>query len=165
MAIIIGQAQCCICEQEITEHEAWTATWGVPFAPPHPLYPFCDAPLHFSCLSGWSHREEYSQGYFQLFRSGHESGMGHLLGEGKRWFLGCGPCIQGQRPRYAQVVLAHWPIRLKMNDWHRWDRFLANDFQDGLSGPCLADAKAVMEEVRKIAGDQKALNALHDAQG
>lgn len=163
MAIIIGEPQCCICKQEIEKDEAWTATWGVPFAPPHHLYPFCDAPLHFSCLSNWPYREEYSFGYFQIFREMHEAGIGHILAEGELWFLGCGPCPTGQRPYYVQVVLAHWPIRLKLDKWQEWNQFVTEGFKQGLAGQCLVDVEAVMREVRILAGNQEALDSLHDA--
>ena len=157
MAIIIGQPECYICKQKIQEDEEWLATWGVPFVPPHHLYEFCDAPLHYSCLAAWPYREEFSLGYFQMFR------YGHILAEGKLWFLSCGPSSKGERPYYVQVVLAHWPIRLKLDKWHEWNHFVTEGFKEHLVGKCLTDAEAIMAEVREVVGNQEALNALHDA--
>ena len=120
-------------------------------------------PLHLACLTDWPQREEFSHGYFQMFRYGHEIGIGHILAEGPTWFLGCGPCGPKERPAYAQIVLAHWPVRLKMDGWDGWTSFLSSGFAEGLEGSCLAAAQRPVGQVREVAGLQDELDALHDA--
>lgn len=177
MAIIVGQPKCCICRQKIEKGEAWTATSGAAFGPPHPLYPFCDAPLHFSCLEVWPYREEFSRGYFEGALQYYESGWSgvvadmpqlagtippYRLAAGSQWFLCCGPSRHGEKPHYAEIVLAHWPVVLRLDDWHEWESFLVAGFKAGLAGQCLLDAEAVMREVHEVASSQVMLDRLYD---
>lgn len=163
MAIIFGQPQCCICQQMIEEGEEWTATWGVVFVPPHPLYAFCDAPLHFSCLETWPHRKEFARGYFEMFRQMPLDGAGYILAEGQSWFLGCGPSTKGRKPHYIEIVLADWPIRLRSNDWTGWEAFATSGFKRNLSSAALVETGRAMEQVRACVETQGDLDALFDA--
>jgi hypothetical protein len=163
MPLFFGTPVCSLCQQAIEESEAGICTWGVPFSPPHPLYQFCESPLHLACLADWPQREEFSRGYYEMFRYGHEIGIGHILAQGPTWFLSCGPCGPDERPHYSQIVLAEWPIRLKMDGWDGWVSFLSGGFEGNLAGRCLAAAQAVVAQVRAIAATQEALDALHDA--
>ena len=120
MAIFV--TNCAICGGEVTEDNPCVATSGVAFAPPHPLYKFCDAGLHQRCLVDWDHRREFSLGYFD--------GSGTILRSEDEWNLICGPMGYGPHgkpgwPYYAEIRLADWPIRLYSN-FEDWGAFVAN---------------------------------------
>jgi hypothetical protein len=65
-------------------------TWGVPFAPNHHLYKFCEAALHYECLDNWEDRAEFALGYFIQFASENGRNNAHLLAHTNDWVLMCG---------------------------------------------------------------------------
>lgn len=114
MAIFVKD--CAICGCKISEDTPYIATSGVAFAPPHPLYKFCDTGLHQKCLLNWPHRRAFSSGYVL--------GAGHLLRIEKEWTLICGPLMYGPYgkpgwPYYAEIRFYDWPIRLytRFEEW------------------------------------------------
>lgn len=111
---------CAICGHAITDNTPSIATSGVAFAPPHPLYEFCDAGLHQNCLVNWPYRREFSAGYAR--------GFGHLLRSEKEWTLICGPMMYGPDgkpgwPYYAEIRLFDWPMRL-YSRFEEWEDYL-----------------------------------------
>ena len=146
---------CPICHGDFKDGRSHTATSGVAFPPPHPLYEYCDAGLHLECMETWPHRVEFSRGYF-LEKRGMFEAMGTLLGEGSGWILGCGPAPIGREPYYAEIDLEDWPFRLYCN-WHDWEAFLAGGYGDGLTGIALEAAHSVVSQVRNVAPDLSSL--------
>jgi hypothetical protein len=120
MAIFV--TNCAICGGKVTEDTPCVATSGVAFAPPHPLYKFCDAGLHQRCLVDWEHRREFSMGYV--------NGSGTILRREDEWSLICGPLSYGPHgkpgwPYYAEIRLADWPLRL-YSKFENWGTFVGN---------------------------------------
>ncbi len=156
MALISDNSRCAICDESLSR--PYTATSGCAFSPGHRLFAFCDAPLHFSCLEGWSDREEFSLAYHKQALDACREGYGTLIHVGESWFLGCGPSTPPQLPYFAQVVLCDWPIRLYTR-LEEWDIFVREGYRESLVGEALARADAVMAEVRILLSDQQALEA------
>ena len=154
MALIGSFSVCAICEGPLDR--PYTATSGVAFAPGHPLYEYCDAPLHLDCLAIWPDREEFSRGYFLGALASHWRGRGTVLHATARWYLGCGP---GGKPQYAVVRLRDWPFRL-YSPWADWTAFVEGDYRDDLMGSALEAAHEVIAEVRRQAATLEALEAL-----
>lgn len=153
--------ECPICKGGFADGRAYTGTSGVMFVPPHPLYEFCDAGLHFDCLERWPHRLEFSRGYFE----GHRAAFIHygtLLASEPSWILGCGPAPIDKEPYYAEVDLADWPCRL-YSRWHAWDSFLAGGYADGIVGEALIAAAQAIIRVREFVPDLSALGNLRHA--
>lgn len=64
MALVFEGSRCAICQQLLGDRP-YTATSGVAFEADHPLYPYCDAPLHWDCYTSWSSRLEFARAYFE----------------------------------------------------------------------------------------------------
>jgi hypothetical protein len=172
MAIILkGITPCAICQGALDR--AYLATSGVAFPESHPLYRFCDAPLHLDCLEEWPHRLQFSQGYFALFKQACQRGYATQLAiaSDRSWSLGCGPCRRtctlkdfdrnrlNDWPYYVQVVLQDWPIRL-YSYWNEWEAFVAGEYSKGWEGGALLAAHQRMAVVRTIAPDLPSLERL-----
>jgi hypothetical protein len=80
MALIGEWSTCTICGGALDR--PYTATSGVAFASNQRLWAYCDAPLHFDCLSTWADREEFSREYFvsSLARYWSGDGLARLCG-------------------------------------------------------------------------------------
>ena len=157
MALIGPWSTCAICGGGLDR--PYTATSGVAFPPDHPLWPYCDAPLHWGCLTTWADREEFSRGYFVGSLCAYWSGCGTLLRAAPDWFLACGPAEPGEPPYFAEVRLAAWPLRL-YSEWKDWSEYVDDGFRASLSGPALDAADAVMAQVRREVPSLEALEAL-----
>lgn len=92
MALILSTTTCAICDEKLDR--PFLTTSGVAFVPGHPLFEFCDAPLHFDCVEAWPSRIEFSEAYFRLVLEYHEAGHGYLLKKKDDWFFSTGPYIQ-----------------------------------------------------------------------
>lgn len=158
MALIGPESTCAICRG--TLDRPYTATWGVPFVSNPRLWEYCDAALHFDCLSSWADREEYSRAYFVSSLATYWSGYGTLLNATAEWFLASGRAAPGERPCFAEVRLATWPFRL-YSQWSEWNAFVDGRFRRDLVGPALRAADAVMVQVHKEVPSVEALKALH----
>ncbi len=155
MAIL---SMCPICGGNFKDGRSYTATSGVAFAPPHPLYEFCDAGLHLGCLVDWPHRVEFSRGYFDGAKK-IAIAYGTLLVERSDWILRCGPAPKEKEPYFAEVDLVDWPFRL-YSRYELWDEFTTGTFREGLDGPALVRAEEIMREVVAIAPDLSSLRSL-----
>jgi hypothetical protein len=159
MALIGPWSTCAICDGALDR--PYTATSGVAFPPDHPLWEFCDAPLHVDCLARWPDREEFSRGYCWQALLWVWEGNGTLLHVARDWFLACHRILRGEEhPRFASVRLATWPTGLSAR-WGEWDAFVAGGYAGDLAGPELAAADAAMAEVRVAVPSLRALAALH----
>jgi len=159
MALIGPDSRCAICGG--TLDRPYTATSGVAFACNSRLWPYCDAPLHWDCLTEWGDREEFSRGYFTSRLAGYWSNYGTLLSATPDWFLACGPAPSpwSDEPLFAEVVLATWPFRL-YSKWGEWDEYVAGGFRRELAGHALDAADAAMTGVRAEAPSLEGLRAL-----
>lgn len=157
MALILPDTRCPICNERLDR--PCTATSGVVFPPEHPLWDYCDAPLHFDCLAIWPHRVEFSEGYFHSEIEACESGYGHLLIKETNWVLTCGPAFIDSLPYCAVIYLREWPFRL-YSRWGEWDSFVTGEFRNNLIGTALAAAEQTMVEVVKVVPNLSALTAL-----
>ena len=140
---------CPICHGDFKDGRPYTGTSGVAFAPPHPLYEYCDTGLHFECLETWTHREAFSEGYFLQKREMFQA-MGTLLSEGPGWILGCGPALPTKEPYYAEIDLKDWPCRLYCK-WKDWESFLSSSYRKGLGNGALESAQLAVSQVREFA--------------
>jgi hypothetical protein len=61
-----GISECAICHEVLTEQDEVFATWGV-FGVDLELFPYCDAPMHWSCYAAWPHRETFARAYFDFW--------------------------------------------------------------------------------------------------
>jgi hypothetical protein len=157
MALILPNTPCAICGGQLDR--VYTATSGCAFPQGHPLWGYCDAPLHLDCLETWPHREEFSRGYFDQAVESHRSGYGHILARGESWVLVCGPRAAGGLPYFAEVRLADWPFRL-YSKWEAWPDFAGGGFREGLEGTALVAAESAMAGVREVAPDESRLSRL-----
>lgn len=160
MAIIFPDTPCAICGQRLDR--AYTATSGCAFDSKHPLWEYCDAPLHLDCLERWPQREQFSRGYFDATVDSRRQGYGHLLAQAKSWVLVCGPRWNTGLPYFAEVRLIDWPFRL-YSKWEDWSDYIGGRYREALEGAALAAADRVMAEVREIAPDGSALSQLLQA--
>jgi hypothetical protein len=156
MALIGPESTCAICRGALDR--PYTATWGVPFASNPRLWEYCDAPVHFDCLSSWADRVEFSRGYFVSSLATYWSNYGTLLSATAEWFLACGPAAPDENPYFAEVRLATWPFRL-YSRWSEWDAYVDGGFREDLVGPALDAAEAVMVQVHKEVPSVEALTA------
>ena len=62
MALITTGSRCAICNK-LLRGRPYLATSGVFFPPGDPLYPFCDAPLHWDCYELWVERPRFARQY------------------------------------------------------------------------------------------------------
>jgi hypothetical protein len=60
MALISSTSRCAICNELLGERP-YLATSGVFFPEDDPLYPYCDAPLHWDCYEVWDHRSRFAR--------------------------------------------------------------------------------------------------------
>jgi hypothetical protein len=157
VALITPTSVCAICGSKLDR--AYTATSGVAFPRGHRLWVYCDAPLHLNCLENWPDRIAFSLGYFQNTLDFCGFGITHLLARGDNWILICGPCVIEGNPYYAAIHLKDWPFRL-YSHWNEWDEFITGGFQEGLEGKALTAAQNVINEVKKVAPNLKALKDL-----
>jgi hypothetical protein len=154
MAIILANSTCAICGRVLDR--AYTATSGCAFPEGHPLWRYCDAPLHLDCLERWPHREEFSKGYFDSAVEMRRLGYGQLLARGESWALVCGPLVSGGLPYFAEVRLTDWPLRF-YSKWDDWSDYVGGAYKVGWEGAILSVADKVMAEVRLLAPDGPAL--------
>jgi hypothetical protein len=121
MALVLyGQSICAICGELVRKDQLIFATSGVAFPTPHPLFPFCDAPLHWDCYASWNRREEFARAYF----------LGKIVGGRVNPYWGCAyvddDIYVSVNPREevaeVSIVLAATAedIRVKLRDWGRW---------------------------------------------
>ena len=158
MALITSDTRCPICNEKLDR--PFTATSGCVFSPEHPLWGYCDAPLHFDCLESWVHRVEFSEAYFNAVVQYHESGNGgHLLKKDVNWILATGPCVINSLPYYVEVRFREWPFRL-YSRWQEWDKFISSEFRNGIIGNALQLAEQTMDTIIQIAPDLSALTRL-----
>ena len=157
MALIFADSTCAICGERLDR--PYTATSGCAFSEEHPLWRYCDAPLHLDCLARWPSRVEFSRGYFDQTIEMRRAGYGHILARGQSWALVCGPRVINRLPYFAEVRLADWPFRL-YSRWGQWADFVSGGYARGLEGVALAAAERVMDEVREVAPDDPALSRL-----
>lgn len=160
MAIIFPGSTCAICGERLDR--AYTATSGCAFSSGHPLWEYCDAPLHLDCLEDWPHREEFSRGYFESAVESCQQGYGHLLSQTESWVLVCGPSCNMGLPYFAEVRLTDWPFRL-YSKWKDWSTYVGGGYRERLEGAGLVAADRVITEVRQIAPDGSALSELLQA--
>jgi hypothetical protein len=66
MALIFPDSVCAICCEPLGSAPIF-ATSGVFFSEGDPLFPFCDAPMHWSCYAEWPARERFARAYFELW--------------------------------------------------------------------------------------------------
>ena len=156
MALIFPGSRCAICNEELSQ--LYLATSGCAFPPEHRLFKFCDAPLHLSCLEEWDDREEFAGAYHDLELDSWRRGRGTLLHLDDKWFVGVGPSAPPSTPRFAQVRLRDWPLRL-YTQFDDWDVFLADGYSARLGGQTLSRADAVMRDVRNLLPNQAELVA------
>src|SRR5262245_41399888 len=134
-------SRCAICEGALDR--PYTATWGVPFPSWHPLWSYCDAPLHFACLEAWPPRIEFAAGYFASSRS-YFAKQGTLLRETPLWLLGRG--LYRNRPTYVQASLREWPFRFVAPHEH-WVDYMSGPFADGITGVARGVAERLGQEI------------------
>jgi hypothetical protein len=119
MAIIVDGMKCAICGQSIRTKGPLFATWGVFFPPEHPLYRFCDAPLHWECYATWPQRQEFARGYLEMRAEGdrHNPYWGTAF-RSDRVLVTVNP----EPPGSVQVVLAETGSRLfvALDEWEHW---------------------------------------------
>lgn len=149
---------CPICGGDFKDGRPYTCTSGVVFIPPHPLYEYCDAGLHYECLENWPHTAEFSKGYYLATKSMFEY-MNTLLIEGQGWILGCGPAPRSKLPYYVKITLENWPFSLK-SKWDDWDLYLEGKYRDGICGRALEDANMIVKQVRELVPNLKALEII-----
>lgn len=155
MALIYDGSTCAICDGKLDR--PYTATSGVAFEPPHPLYKYCDAPLHFDCLESWPHRVEFPEGYFNL-PIGVAGKYGYrLISRTSEWMLLAWHIADEPFARDIEIRMRTWPFRLGPR-WANWDNFVVGDFRIGKVGAALTAVEQVMSEITAIAPDLKALN-------
>ena len=65
MAIIFAGSRCALCRRTLVPGESFFATSGVMFPPSDPLFPACDAPIHWDCYAAWPERPRFARGYFR----------------------------------------------------------------------------------------------------
>ncbi len=69
MALIFPGSRCALCRRTLVPGESFFATSGVAFPPSDPLFPACDAPIHWDCYAEWPERRRFARGYFRSFAS------------------------------------------------------------------------------------------------
>ncbi len=153
----VGHTPCAICG--VADFRPYTATSGCAFPESDELWRYCDAPLHLDCLALWDKRIRFSRGYFDMRRDAATSGLGLVLSEGPDWMLRCGPATPSSAPYYVEIDLAEWPMRL-YSKWGEWAENVNGGLCRGLVGPALHAAEQAVAQVRAIAPDAAALNAL-----
>ncbi|MCE7872493.1 hypothetical protein DYH09_19230 [bacterium CPR1] len=73
MAIVIqGVSTCALCG-ELADSKEYMATSGVWYEPDHPLWRYCDAPMHWECYERWPEREAFARDYVAMRCSHQES--------------------------------------------------------------------------------------------
>ncbi len=65
MAMIAEHSRCTICK-ELLGHDDYLITWGCAVDQTHPLWPYCDAPIHWRCYCDWEHRQEFAAANYEL---------------------------------------------------------------------------------------------------
>jgi hypothetical protein len=153
MALIFSGVRCAIC-CELLGNEPITATSGVCFAPPHPLYHFCDAPFHVRCVDHWEYRVQFSKGYYESYRQAHFSRK-TLLIEGDKWFLGVGPATRDRLPYYFQIAFSEWPQRIHTKFENYGE--IVRTVDSGLSGAILETVDGALKFLRSQVPDNKTL--------
>lgn len=147
MAIIIqGFTKCPICNCDLDR--PYTATSGCAFPEGHYLFKFCDAPLHYTCVEKWEHRQEFSRGYFDeacLFAQQRPAG---LLIKEEEWALICGPAVKGKKPYYVQIRNRDWPITLHYK-WEEWNSLLSGGYTAQMEGDAVHAANEVVSILRE----------------
>lgn len=119
MALIFDGATCAICKQRIDIEKPLFSTWGVFFPAEHPLFRFCDAPLHWECYAAWPERQVFARGYLEMWARGSQFNP--------YW----GTALQSERvlvtvnagpPGGVQVLLAETGSRLavSLGEWEHW---------------------------------------------
>jgi hypothetical protein len=120
MALIFPTSTCAICGQGFADRVALFATSGVAFDQGHPLWRFCDAPMHWDCYAAWPHRPEFARAYFH----------GAIEGEVRNPYWGAALLTDdvfvtaNPRPPVAMidVELAETGsgVRVPLADWDDW---------------------------------------------
>ncbi len=73
MAIVIaGVTTCALCG-EVADAKDYMATSGVWYEQDHPLWRYCDAPMHWDCYERWPEREQFARDYVAMRRSHQDS--------------------------------------------------------------------------------------------
>jgi hypothetical protein len=151
--------ECAICEQPI-EEGSFFESWGVFFPMEDPLYPFCNASIHWDCYEKWPHRARFARKYIDMFveailRIPFWSQVDLTTG----YFLEVNP-----QPWFSAVDLMLYEtgsqIRIKLSDWDTW----ISDETAVLEGrhPCEQKAlKKVLPELqRRFPTAESILNAI-----
>ena len=158
MALLTSDTRCPICNEKL--NRPFTATSGGVFPREHPLWKYCDAPLHFDCLESWPYRVEFSEGYFKAITHYHESGKGgFLLIKERNWIFATGPCAINSFPYYVEIRFREWPFRL-YSRWGEWDKFVSGEFRNDLVGSVLKLAEETMVTIIRVAPDLSRLSRL-----
>lgn len=61
MALIGSHSRCAVCGDLLAKGQSVFATSGVWLPRDHPLWKFCDAPIHWECLATWPEREAFAR--------------------------------------------------------------------------------------------------------
>ena len=161
MAIVFESSTCALCGALVRERP-YTATSGVAFESTHPLFRYCDAPLHFDCLERWPQRVAFSQAYFfgpVAMSVCVPPERRALLYFGGELALLCGPATPPESPYYAEVLLRQWPCRL-YSKLAEWPDFVAGGYRTPLVGEALVAAEQAMTTISTLAPDLPALEGL-----
>ena len=101
MAIISEDSRCALCQQPVGSGD-YLATSGCAYDQDHPLWAYCDAPIHWHCYADWEHREEFAAAYHraQLLR---RSPVSVVLRSTSNWLAELYPRIPGLRIHFRRT--------------------------------------------------------------
>jgi hypothetical protein len=132
MALVVrGVSTCAICGR-LADDLPYLATSGVFFPPGDPLFPFCDAPLHWDCYEHWPERSRFARQYVSsradgLLRNEYwgealRTDLVHLSvrrkepGEAWVWLFETGTCVRVPLFQWSSWL---WDPSLSQDELHR----------------------------------------------
>jgi len=156
VALFFAGQKCRLCDAPMSHDERLFATWGVFFPREDPLWPLCDAPLHWDCYAAWPERPRFARAYFSMWMSASKQNphWGTLLADDDVLVtLNPSPAI-GK----VQVVLAATGTRyfVKLADWPTFATSGPPEFPHAVEAEALA---AILPRLGTLGLDGEALAA------
>ncbi len=142
MALVGPETCCAVCGSPLDKQRGYFATSGVFLPVDHPLFGFCDAPIHWDCYAAWPHRAEFARAYFRERVDGDRDnpywGLVYLS-EHVAVSINPNPPLQEVR-----IVLADTGtiLRVPLINWQAWCA--------GLPATCAAENALVRQAIETV---------------
>lgn len=148
MALLLGGMKCSICGETLRDGEPIFGTWGTWLPDTDPLFPFCDAALHWSCYATWPHRERFASTYFDFWVGSERQDLWwHRAYFDGDVLVTVNP-VEPVRSAWIHLRPTGTRTSVRLTDWAGW---VGDSTRDGSEHPLLAETLREAKQRLRVA--------------